>query len=169
MSTDAALIRVHSHWDDWRNADVRLGDLRDFHWLQPTRAPHSLVHAYVSCLDIVAGDIPHECDRRSAPHRLLVCILKRHTIPIVYAELSRRADERQAVPADQHAVYGDYNLDPRSVGFQADGVVVRVVHSTALLTNAERASRRLHTESGTAVSSVLEDRFKRELTSRTSP
>jgi hypothetical protein len=101
---DDKLIRVQSEWDGWRNAEVRFGDLRSVHWLQPTRAPHALVHGYISCSNIVTGDIPHDCDRMSAPHRLLVCILKRHTIPVVYAELARRADERQPWRPDRHAM-----------------------------------------------------------------
>jgi hypothetical protein len=103
---DEMLIPVQSAWDDWRNAEVRFNDLRDVHWLQPTGAPHALVHGYISCSNIVTGDIPHDCDRRSAPHRLLVCILKRHTIPTVYEELARRADESQTVRPDRRAVPG---------------------------------------------------------------
>jgi len=103
---DEMLIRVHSAWDGWRNAEVRLGDLRDVHWFQPPRAPHALVHGSISCSSITTGDIPHDCDRRSAPHRLLVCILKKHTIPTVYAELARRADERQTWRPDRSAVSG---------------------------------------------------------------
>lgn len=37
---DDMLIRVHSEWNGWRNAEVRLGDLREAYWFQPNRAPH---------------------------------------------------------------------------------------------------------------------------------
>jgi hypothetical protein len=96
---DDVLIRVHSEWNGWRNAEVRLGDLRDVYWFQPNGAPHAIVHGYISCSNIVMGDVPHECDRRS-PHRLLVCILKSHTIRTVYAELARRADEQRTPLSD---------------------------------------------------------------------
>jgi hypothetical protein len=96
-ASDGMVIRVQSAWNGWRNAEVRLGDLRDVHWFQPTRAPRALVHGYIVCSNIMLGDIPHDCDRRSAPHRLLVCILKSHTIATVYAELVRRADERRTL------------------------------------------------------------------------
>jgi hypothetical protein len=79
---DDRLIRVESEWNGWRNAEVRLGDLRDVHWFQPTRAPHALVHGYIFCRTS-SPETFHDCDRRSAPLRLLVCILKRHTIPVV--------------------------------------------------------------------------------------
>ena len=105
-ASDDMLIRVQSEWDGWRNAEVRLGDLRGVHWFQPTRAPHALVHGYIACSDIVIGDIPHDCDRRSVPHRLLVCILKRHTIATVYTELARRADERRTWHWTDAAVAG---------------------------------------------------------------
>ena len=96
-ASDDMMIRVQSTWSGWRNAEVRLGDLRDVHWFQPTRAPRALVHGYIFCSNIVSGEIPHECDRASAPHRLLICILKSHTIAPVYAELVRRADERRTM------------------------------------------------------------------------
>jgi hypothetical protein len=97
---DDMLIRVHSEWNGWRNAEVRMADLREIHWFQPNQAPQAILHGYVSCSNIVAGDIPHECDRRSVPHRLPICILKRHTIPAVYAELAQRADEQRTLPLD---------------------------------------------------------------------
>lgn len=101
---DDMLIRVQSAWDGWRNAEVRLGDLHDVHWFRPTRAPRALVHGYISCSNIATGDIPHDCDRRSAPHRLQVCILKSHTIPVVYAEFARRADDQQTLRQEQRAM-----------------------------------------------------------------
>jgi hypothetical protein len=54
-----------------------------------------MVHGYVACADIVTGDIPHECHLMTTPHRLHVCVLKRHTLPRVYAELARLADEQR--------------------------------------------------------------------------
>lgn len=86
------LIRVQSDWNAWRTAEVRLGDLQNIHWRQPRGAPSPLVHGHVSCSSIVSGDIPHRCTHADAPHRLLVCVLKRHTIPAAYTELTRRAD-----------------------------------------------------------------------------
>jgi hypothetical protein len=103
-ASDEMVIRVQSEWNGWRNAEVRLADLRDVHWFQPTRAPHALVHGYILCSNIVIGDIPHDCDCRSAPHRLLVCILKTHTIATVHAELARRADERRMLHWSDAAV-----------------------------------------------------------------
>jgi hypothetical protein len=92
---DETLIRVQRDWDGWRTGEVRLGDLQSVHWFQPSRAPRPLVHGYISCASIVTGDIPHDCHLSEAPHRLLVCILKSHTVPRVYVELARRADEQR--------------------------------------------------------------------------
>jgi hypothetical protein len=69
-----------------------LSDLQEVHWSQPTGAPRRLVHGYVSCTSIMAGDLPHNCDRTVPPHRLLVCVIKSHTCESVYAELERRAN-----------------------------------------------------------------------------
>jgi hypothetical protein len=100
MSTEnETLIQVQREWDGWKTAEVRLGDLRDVHWFQPERAPRTIVHGYISCSAIVNGDIPHGCSPTHAPHRLLVCVLKSHTLPSAYNELVRRADEhRMSLP-----------------------------------------------------------------------
>src|SRR6266705_3219755 len=90
---DELLIRVQSEWNGWRSAEIRSRDLQSVHWFQPDEAPHPLLHAYVSCTNLVSGDIPHDCDRTPPPHRLLVCVLKRHTIPSTYAEIVRRVDQ----------------------------------------------------------------------------
>lgn len=87
------LVSVQSEWNGWRSAEVRIGDLQSLHWLRPLEAPHPLLHAYVNCSSLLNGEIPHDCDGRSGPHRLLVCILKSHTIASTYAELVRFADE----------------------------------------------------------------------------
>lgn len=92
---DETLIRVHCEWDGWRTAEVRFKDLHNIHWFQPIRAPQPLVHAHVLCTNLMTGEFPHDCPQSSAPHRLRVCILKRHTIPAVYAEFVRCADERR--------------------------------------------------------------------------
>lgn len=91
---DEMLINVQREWNGWQTAMVRLGDLQHIHWFQPSGAPRRLVHAYVSCADIVDGHIPHDCERTPAPHQLLVCILKCHSIATAYAEVSRRADDQ---------------------------------------------------------------------------
>lgn len=98
MATDSpTLIRVHSVWYGWRSAEVCADALTDVHWRQPAGAPHRLIHAYIACATIETGDIPHECCDRSS-HRLLVCVLKRHTPPSVFAALMRRADAYDARP-----------------------------------------------------------------------
>jgi hypothetical protein len=86
-------IYLHADWKAWRSATARLIHLHDVHWHQPAGAPHAMVHGYVACTDIVAGEIPHDCDPRSAPHRVRVCVLKRHTTATVYAMLARLADD----------------------------------------------------------------------------
>ena len=89
---DDLVVTVHGTWDGWQHAEVRLSDLRDVHWLQPDRAPHRIIHGFIFCGQLLNGTIPHGCDARSAPHELLVCVLKRHAVSSAYAELARRAD-----------------------------------------------------------------------------
>lgn len=91
---DETLIGVQRDWDGWRTGEVRLDDLQTVHWFQPRRVPRPLVHGYISCANIVTGNIPHDCNLSEAPHRLLVCVLKSHTVPRAYMELAWRADEQ---------------------------------------------------------------------------
>ena len=86
------LVHVQSDWKEWRQAHVHVADVYDLHWRQPIGAPHPLLHGWIDCASIATGDLPHQCDAATAPHRLRICILKCHTAPTVYAELARRAD-----------------------------------------------------------------------------
>jgi hypothetical protein len=88
---DDMLIRIYDSWNGWQNAEVRLRSLRGIHWRQPAHAPHELLFGFVSCCDIVTGRIPHDCDEDSAPHDLLVCVLKRHVVASAYAVLQARS------------------------------------------------------------------------------
>jgi len=99
QAVDDVLVRVQREWNGWQTAEVRLGDLENIHWLQPPRAPRPLAHAYISCAKITSGVIPHNCEHDEGPHRLLVCVLKKHSIPSVYAEISRRASRGTAANA----------------------------------------------------------------------
>ena len=96
---DETLIRVHADWAAWQTAEVRLDDLEGLYWFRPHGAPRSLLHGYVSCARIVRGDIPHACNPSTAPHRLAVCVLRRHALPDAYLELVRRAYAQPAVVA----------------------------------------------------------------------
>jgi hypothetical protein len=91
MDSNETLVRVHSEWNGWKTAEVRMSDLADLHWFQPNGAPHALLHGFILCTQMVSGAVTHDCHRPSAPHRLLICVLKRHAIPTIYAELARRA------------------------------------------------------------------------------
>jgi hypothetical protein len=88
------LISIQREWNSWRTAQVRVSALESIHWHQPSGAPKPLLHGYVSCEEILAGEIEHECGGRPR-HRLLVCVLKSHTACSVYATLATRADERR--------------------------------------------------------------------------
>lgn len=105
-SHDATRIAVQRDWDEWRQAEVLLGDLEGIHWLQPARAPRPLIHARVSCTKLLAGEVPHDCHLTPGPHELLVCVLRRHTAPDVYEELQARAGELRMFtgPSDAAAV-----------------------------------------------------------------
>lgn len=91
-SLDDLLITVQPDWAGWQTAQVRFRDLDEVAWLQPPGAPRPLLHAYVPCTEVEGGTLQHECDR-GAPHRLLVCVLKSHNTPSVYAALAERADK----------------------------------------------------------------------------
>jgi len=87
---DDCAISVNVEWNDWRSANARLSDLRDVHWHQPKGAPQPLLHAYISCREVPAPALAHQCEAASAPHNIRVCVLKSHNIPAVYTELVRQ-------------------------------------------------------------------------------
>ena len=87
-------VVVQSEWNGWRTAVVHAVDLESPHWLQPAGAPRPLLHAYVPCSAIVSGEVAHDCG--SAPHRLHVCVLKKHTAPAMFEVLARMADAQTA-------------------------------------------------------------------------
>lgn len=91
------IVVVQQAWNDWRTAEVRLADLHDIHWRQPIGAPCALAHGYISCTSVTAGSLPHNCDRTQAPHRLQVCVLKKHSAPSAYAAVVERANTPREV------------------------------------------------------------------------
>ena len=98
---DGALVVVQGDWRDWRTAMVRLTDLENIHWSQPSGAPRPLIHATVCCETIVSGAIAHEC-LAPCSHSLVVCVLRCHTSPWVFEELARRAGEVDSAAHTAH-------------------------------------------------------------------
>jgi hypothetical protein len=98
LADSEKLVVVQREWDGWHTSLVRLSDLENVHWFQPHHAPRPLLHAEVVCTNIREGDIPHNCEVTPPPHRLTVCVLKRHISASVFADLAARADQRAGVP-----------------------------------------------------------------------
>jgi hypothetical protein len=94
-ATTQTIICVQSEWDGWKTAEVQVPALAGLHWRQPGGAPRPLLHGYIYCSDIINGEVPHACADSDRPHRLLVCVLRRHSLPSTYAELACHADEHQ--------------------------------------------------------------------------
>jgi hypothetical protein len=95
------LVVVRAEWKEWRTAMVRMTDLEDIRWSQPSGAARPLIHAHVCCNKIVSGEVPHSCHLTVPPHRLTVCVLKHDSASGLFDELSRRAD-RRGTSADGH-------------------------------------------------------------------
>jgi hypothetical protein len=105
----AAQVVIQRDWRSWRTATVQMMDVEGVHWLQPKGAPRPLLHAYVCCTAIRSGDVPHDCQATPAPHRLLVCVLRRHVQADVFATLARSATPAESVPVgsgSQHPFQG---------------------------------------------------------------
>ncbi len=88
----ALLVVVQRDWNGWRKAMTPVSALEDVHWHQPAGAPRPIIHGYVSCRDLVSGDVPHDCVGHPSAHRLLVCVLRQHTAPSVFERLVARAN-----------------------------------------------------------------------------
>jgi hypothetical protein len=91
VSADDTQIVVQKEWNGWRTATARLSDLENVHWFQPSGAPRPLIHAYIRCSSLQSGPLAHDCHASSGAVHLLVCVLKSHTAPAVFQELSVRA------------------------------------------------------------------------------
>jgi hypothetical protein len=91
LNAAVPLVLVQQDWSGWRKAWIPVSSLEDVHWHQPAGAPKPLVHGYVSCAALVSGDLPHDCVGTTA-HRLLVCVLRRHTAACVFDTLVQRAN-----------------------------------------------------------------------------
>ena len=105
----STFVVVQREWNGWRTGMALLNDLHDIHWHQPPGAPRPLIHAYLSCSQLQSGNLPHDCEQRSAPHQLLVCLLKSHTAPWVFEDLARRASDAGMLRGISH---GRENLRP---------------------------------------------------------
>ena len=91
-------IRVRRHWNDWKTADFRLGDLEGLHWDTVSggvgvRSPRLFLHGYVWCNAMVAGEVAHSCVHGEGPHRIKVCIVKKDNAPAVYRRLEQQAQK----------------------------------------------------------------------------
>jgi hypothetical protein len=115
---DDTVICVQGEWDGWKTGEVRLRDLQNIHWRQPIHAPRLLVHGYIRCTDLITGEIPHVCDRSGTPHRLLVCVIKRHSAPSAFEELVRRAGPQVVVNAQVRQA-PEYDDVVRAAAFDA--------------------------------------------------
>jgi hypothetical protein len=85
------LVVVQRDLRDWHRAFVPLAAIEHVHWRRVAGARQPLLHAYIQCSPGLAGMLRHDCHAADAPHWLLVCILKRHTIPSIYTAMCARA------------------------------------------------------------------------------
>ena len=91
MGEEKVTVVIRRQWNDWRQAEVHLEDLRHIHW-DPisggfvATAPQPFIHARVSCTD-VEGDIAHSCLHGPPPHEIKVCVVKKDNSPEIYRSL----------------------------------------------------------------------------------
>jgi len=104
LFTDMSEVVVQRDWNGWHTASARLGDLEQVHWRQPAGAARPLIHAFVTCSNLLRGDVSHDCTATTPPHRLLICVLKSHTAPMVFEELVRRAAQSPTLAPPEHAL-----------------------------------------------------------------
>ncbi len=90
------VVRVRRQWNDYRLAAYPLSEVEGLHWsdisggIQAT-APRSFVHGYVWCDRMIAGELAHSCAHGRGPHRIKVCITKKHNetvFPLVLETLA---------------------------------------------------------------------------------
>jgi len=60
-------------------------------WLSGGVGPRLVLHAFVSCTDLLDGDLDHACVAGSEPHRFRVAVLVEDNPPETVVALARRA------------------------------------------------------------------------------
>ena len=113
------LIRVHGQWCGWQSAEVPFDALMNVHWRQPPAAPHEFLHGFVNCHRFINGDIPHNCGGEA--HTLLVCVLKHHAMPSLFAALCQEANSHREGGRSDYGI-----LDARSARAGIDTPTGRV-------------------------------------------
>ena len=88
--SEDVLVPVQREWNGWRLAHVRLADLEDLHWLQPSGAPQALLHAYVWCSKIASGTLTGLTELADSERGTGVRP-ESHLLPNVYSTLASRA------------------------------------------------------------------------------
>jgi hypothetical protein len=100
--SDAAIVTVRREWNDWRKASYRLADLEGVHWSQITGGvgvpvPQPFIHGYVSCDQMLEGELAHSGSHGPCPHRIKVCIVKADNEPAVFRRLVQQAGPKPPV------------------------------------------------------------------------
>jgi len=107
------VVAVRRQWDDWREIDVPVSELTDFHLRyhgggvgRGHRWP--MLYARMWCSSIPAGaEFPHSCTHGNPPHEIVVCITKACNPPGLYKKL--RAGARPPWSAEGRTMIGDRN------------------------------------------------------------
>ena len=66
-------VWVRRQWNDYRIGAFRLADVSGLHWSNVSGGVHALaprefLHGYVSCQDILYGELAHSCQHGRGPH-----------------------------------------------------------------------------------------------------
>ena len=90
------IASVRPDWRDWHVAHVPIVDLSDLHWDHilgdaDARPPAAILHGFVRCDSVVAGELPHLALGGPHPHSVRVCILKEDNDRHVFERLAVQA------------------------------------------------------------------------------
>lgn len=90
------IASVRPGWRDWHVAHVPIVDLSDLHWDHilgdaDARPAAAILHGFVRCDSVLAGELPHLALGGPHPHSVRVCILKEDNDRRVFARLALEA------------------------------------------------------------------------------
>jgi hypothetical protein len=94
---DDEFVYVRRGPSDWKIGGIRVSSISDLHMSESTggvlRATgQSFLFGYISCDDIVEGEIAHSCRHGKGPHRIKVCVVQKDNNPDLYRRPRRTVE-----------------------------------------------------------------------------
>ncbi len=94
--TEELEVAVRRQWNDYKTATVKFDSITGLHYSSISggvgrASPRLFLHGYISCDEILSGELAHSCLHGRSPHSIKVCIVKKDNEVEIYKRLSEKA------------------------------------------------------------------------------